>query len=592
MPEHLTRLEPELIQESLQNYQQRMEWFVNTPYGMFIHFGLYSMLGGEYQGEKTDLYAEWIQAGLNIPADEYAQLIHSFNPSEFDAERLVKAAKEAGMGYLVITAKHHEGFCLWDSDYTEFDVANSPFAGRDILAELKAACDVHGIKFGLYYSIIDWNHPAQRPDMEAQYGRFRWKHTLLVDGREQEYIDYQKNQVLELIRKYEPALLWFDGDWADWWTLARGIDLYNVIRAADPDIIVNNRVGPRELFKADYVTQEQRHFEEVFPKHWEACYTMNKSWGFDSDDDNWKDARTVYNKLKDINEKGGNLLLNVGPDGRGFVQPEAFAILKETAELIKANPIQKQIPVVTRVPGIVDNLDRAVWEKELLNNRTRGKAAFDYVERNPELPNVLIYGDSISIAYTPEVRQQLAGVANVHRIHENGEDSSTVVRKMKLMHQVMSDPYMKQLWDFTWDVIHFNTGLHDLTYRMPTRNRERDKVNGTLSVTIEEYQANLRQMIAYFRELAPKATLIFATTTPVPENEPGRIAGDAARYNAAAMEVLKDHPDILVNDLYSFTKPNQPQWWTKPGNVHYNETGYTAQGRQVADFIRQALDSR
>ena len=574
--------------ESLEDYQQRMEWFVNAPYGMFIHFGLYSTLGGQWKGEPYDKYAEWIQAVAGIHREEYAPIINDFNPTEFDADFIVRTAKEAGMQYLVITSKHHEGFCLWDSKYTEFDVASSPFAGRDILAELKEACDDYGIQFGLYYSIIDWNHPAQEPDLKSQVDRFRWKHTLLVEGREQEYIDYQTNQILELIEKYEPALLWFDGDWADWWTLERGITLYNTIREADPSIIVNNRVARRDLFELDYVTQEQSHFEEVFPRYWEGCYTMNDSWGYKIHDHDWKDAETVYEKLKDINEKGGNLLLNIGPDGQGRVQPEAVAILKGTAELLKEKPIQKTISKITRVPGLVDDISRKAWEDELLNSREKGKPAYLYIENNPELKNVLIYGDSISIAYTPEVRKQLADVANVYRLHENGGDSSTFIRKMKHMHQIMRDPHLDKPWTFDWDVIQFNNGLHDLTYRLP--GGDRDKVTGKLAVTIEEYKQNLSDNIAYLRELAPNAQLIYVITTPVPEDEPGRIAGDSARYNAAAMEVLSQHPDIIINDLYTFTKPNQPQWWTKPGNVHYNETGYTEQGKHVAEVIRSALE--
>lgn len=339
-------------EESIKDYSARMEWFAEAQYGMFIHFGLYSTLGGEWKGTPYDKYAEWIQAVAGIHREEYAELIHDFNPTGFDADFIVRTARESGMKYLVITAKHHEGFCLWDSRYTDFDVASSPFAGRDILAELKAACDQYGIRFGLYYSIIDWNHPGQEPDLVNREHRFRWKHTLLPEGREQEYIEYQKNQVLELIKKYDPAILWFDGDWADWWTLDDGIRLYNTIREADPDIIVNNRVAKRNLFELDYVTQEQNHFAGDFPKHWEGCYTMNKSWGYKKHDHDWKSPKTIYDKLRDINSKGGNLLLNVGPDGNGEIQPEAIDILKKTAQLLEKKPVTKNIPEVTQVPGI------------------------------------------------------------------------------------------------------------------------------------------------------------------------------------------------------------------------------------------------
>jgi alpha-L-fucosidase len=581
-------------EESLADYRERMEWFAEAQYGMFIHFGLYSQLGGAWEGEEAWVYAEWIQAGLDIPSEEYVKLIDTFNPTGFDADKIVRAAKEAGMTYLVITAKHHEGFCLWDSDYTDFDVASSPFAGRDLLAELKAACDQYGIKFGLYYSIIDWNHPTQKPERGSRTERFVWKHLELVEGREQEYFDYQTNQVLELIEKYDPVIMWFDGDWADWWTLEEGVKLYNAIRNADPDIIVNNRVAKRDAFEADYVTQEQRHFEDVFPKYWEGCYTMNDSWGYKTFDDDWKDAETVYNKLKDINEKGGSLLLNVGPDGNGVVQDEAYAILAETAELLGANPIQKNIPEVNKVPGVIEDSARAIW-RFIVGRRYQDRPAFAYVENDPALPNVLLYGDSISIGYTPEVRSELDGEANVYRIHKNGAHSAAAVPWLKDLHTAMRDPLLDAPWTFDWDVIHFNVGLHDLTYRVwkDINDRygetKRDKVNGELQTTIEDYKTNFRSMVDYLRELAPEATLIFATTTPVPEGEPGRIAGDAERYNQAALEVLGEYPEVEINDLHALIKPRHAEYWSEPGNVHYNELGSKVMGQQVAEAIRAAL---
>ncbi len=347
--------EPVFIEESLDSYNGRMKWFDEATYGMFIHFGLYSQLGGAWKGKKdNEKYAEWIQAHLGIPREDYAETAKTFNPAQFDADLIARTAKEAGMKYLVITAKHHEGFCLWDSEYTDFDVAHTPFKGRDILGELSEACKKHGIKFGLYYSILDWHHPAQEFNKSHKQSTMQGFDAVLKDSGESKknYTTYQKNQILELIKKYDPAILWFDGDWLKWWTNEDGIELYNAIRAASPHVIVNNRVGKRETFEADYVTQEQQHFKESFPKHWEACYTLNNSWGFKKGDNQWKNAATVYQKLKDVNEKGGNLLLNVGPDGNGVVQPEAIAILLETGKLLKANPIKKSHPTITAVPRI------------------------------------------------------------------------------------------------------------------------------------------------------------------------------------------------------------------------------------------------
>lgn len=350
---YATKLSKKIYKESLNDYNKRMKWFADSQYGMFIHFGLYSTLGGEWKGEKVGWYAEWIQASKSIDRNEYAKIIKNFNPKDFKAEFIVKLAKEAGMTYIVITSKHHEGFCLWPSKYTEFDVESSPFK-RDIMAEMGKACKKYGIKFGIYYSIIDWNHCTQEPLMKGKHPFARWGQTIIKGGEERKklYIKYQTDQIVELIENYRPDLLWFDGDWTRWWTVEDGIDLYNVIRKADSNVIVNNRVSKRSKFELDYVTQEQRHFKKAFPKHWEGCYTMNKSWGYKKHDDKWKSPQTIYKKLKDINEKGGNLLLNVGPDGNGNIQPEAIKILRETANLLKEKPILKKIPRIKKMPGV------------------------------------------------------------------------------------------------------------------------------------------------------------------------------------------------------------------------------------------------
>jgi len=174
----------------------------------------------------------------------------------------------------------------------------------------------------------------------------------MADGKAQEYFDYQRNQVLELIKNYDPAIVWFDGDWVDWWSMEEGVKLYNAIREASPSVITNNRVAKRHFFDLDYVTQEQEHFDEVYPIHWEGCYTLNDSWGFKTGDDHWKTADVVYKKLKDINVKGGSLLLNVGPDGNGVVQPEAYAILAQTAKLLEESPVKKSIPEIKKTPGV------------------------------------------------------------------------------------------------------------------------------------------------------------------------------------------------------------------------------------------------
>jgi lysophospholipase L1-like esterase len=234
--------------------------------------------------------------------------------------------------------------------------------------------------------------------------------------------------------------------------------------------------------------------------------------------------------------------------------------------------------------GFSSDAEKAWYSIALRKKADKNNAAFLYVENEPNLPNALLYGDSISIGYTPATRDALKGKANVYRLHVNGGDSSSFIAKMDAMHLTMK-PY----WKHDWDVIHFNVGLHDLKYVIKGKL---DKENGEQVSSLDEYAANLKKIIAYLKRKAPNAKLIFATTTPVPEGEAGRHAGDAARYNAKALEVLESYPEIGVNDLYGFTKPNQPQWWTRPGNVHFNSTGVKAQGEEVARVVAKVLKSK
>ena len=325
------------LEESEADFTQRMKWFTDSKYGLFIHFGLYSQLGGIFNGNDEGRYAEWIQANQKIPKSDYVKLIETWNPRNFDAGEIVKLAKEAGMNYLVVTSKHHEGFCLFESEFTEYDIANSPMAGRDFIKELSEECKKQGLHFGTYYSIIDWHHPSHDiPDANAsEVDRKRWQNPSLVPGKKAEYVQYMKNQVKELIEKYDTEILWFDGDWADYWTLEDGNDMYQYIRELKPDIIINNRVSKRKIFKKDFGTPEQFHPDSKLKHYWEACYTMNDSWGFKIKDTDWKSPKEIYEKLKDINGKGGNFLLNVGPDGNGEIPKESVDILVEVGEMIQ-----------------------------------------------------------------------------------------------------------------------------------------------------------------------------------------------------------------------------------------------------------------
>jgi alpha-L-fucosidase len=315
----------------------RMQWFAHDRFGMFIHWGVYTVLGGEWQGKHIGGYAEWIQAGADISKEQYVPLSQKFNPTQYDPEKWVLAAKAAGMKYIVITTKHHDGFCLWPSQFTTYDIDNSSPFQRDILAELSAACKKHGIKFGTYYSLIDWHHPSQLPNADAKGGWEKWGQISMKPGRKQEYVTYMKNQIKELIEKYDTELMWFDGDWATWWTPEDGDDLYRYIRTLKPSIIINNRVSKRGTFKYDYGTPENFTPGSALKHYWEACWTMNKTWGYSKYDKQWKSDQVLVQKLVDIASKGGNLLLNVGPKADGVIQQEAYTGLNALGRWMQVN---------------------------------------------------------------------------------------------------------------------------------------------------------------------------------------------------------------------------------------------------------------
>ena len=225
--------------------------------------------------------------------------------------------------------------------------------------------------------------------------------------------------------------------------------------------------------------------------------------------------------------------------------------------------------------------------KQAWNKIAKKGDAFNYLNPVKKRPNVLLYGDSISIGYTQTVRKELEGKATVFRIYKNGQSSGRFIPNMEKMKKAIFQPYLKEGWNFNWDVIHFNVGLHDLKY---VKNGKLDLENGRQVNSIEKYKENLHGICNYLKKEHPKATLIFATTTPIPkEGAEGRLPGDSIKYNKAAREVLIKYPSIIENDLYDFTKPNETSWYVKPHNVHFNDLGKTAQGKQVAKVIAENI---
>jgi len=224
-----------------------------------------------------------------------------------------------------------------------------------------------------------------------------------------------------------------------------------------------------------------------------------------------------------------------------------------------------------------------VWAS--LTGKLVSRPAFSYVENRPELPNVLIYGDSISIGYTPGVRKALGGQANVYRIHLNGGDSGSFVGKLNDLESAMRAPDLTGRWDFDWDVIHVNVGLHDLKYVNDLGKL--DFENGALVATVQQYSANLRRIITHLKKSAPEAKLIFALTTKVPPGSGGRIEEAELSYNAAALAVLADYPEIAVNDLRTASLP-----FEQAGDVHFKPDGIAAQAAHVAEVITTHLPAK
>jgi alpha-L-fucosidase len=292
---------------------------------------------------KTN-HAEWIRTTAQIPVGTYGGLRERFNPTKFDAKQWARMAKDAGMRYMVITTKHHDGFGLFKSAHTDFDIDSTPFK-RDVMAELSQAVRAEGLTMGWYHSIMDWHHPDYLPrrDWEAK--------DRPADGADMDrYFEYLKSQVAELLTKYGPiGVMWFDGEWENTWSPDYGSRLYAHCRTLQPGVIVNNRVtnaraGSMEAYGeevggvGDFTTPEQFVPATGMPGvDWESCITINDHWGYNRADKNSKSSEALIRILVDVVSKGGNLLLNVGPKPDGTFPEESVERLKAIGRWMKVN---------------------------------------------------------------------------------------------------------------------------------------------------------------------------------------------------------------------------------------------------------------
>jgi alpha-L-fucosidase len=312
--------------------QARLAWFREAKYGLFIHWGLYAIPAGEWKGKRIPGIGEWIMNRAKIPVAEYEQLAKQWNPTRFDAEAWVQLAKDAGMRYIVITSKHHDGFALYDSKVSTWDTVDATPSKRDFLKELSAACQKHGMPLGFYYSQAqDW-HEKGGAGNDWDFGPDQ------VDGKERkDYDGYLRGkaepQVRELLTGYGPvALIWFDTP--RMMTPERAKRFTDLVRSLQPKTLIDGRLGAA----GDYVSTGDNVIPgQVQKEYWEVPATINHTWGYRKDDVDWKSPGEIVFKLMDSVSKGGNYLLNVGPMADGFIPQASQDNLRAVGRWLKLN---------------------------------------------------------------------------------------------------------------------------------------------------------------------------------------------------------------------------------------------------------------
>ncbi|WP_207535292.1 alpha-L-fucosidase [Desertivirga arenae] len=335
--------------ESMKTHDQRIQWWRDAKFGMFVHWGIYSSPAGEWKGKVVQGYAEHLMRKEKLSRAEYIELAHQFNPVKFNAEEWILNAKKAGMNYFIITAKHHDGFALWDSKVSDFDIKDQTPFSRDPLAELAAAAKKHGVNFGFYYShAFDWEHPDapgndweyQNPGGDKLLGGATWfdNHPEWLP-KAVKYVDEKAiPQIKELIRNYHPDILWFDTPHK--LPLSENIRILKAIRETDPKIVVNGRLARSASGNfGDYINTGDRPAEfRSTDGDWEAIPTTNESYGYSKHDNSHKSAKFFIQLLAKASSRGGNLLTNIGPKGDGSLDKKDKRILDSISSWISRYP--------------------------------------------------------------------------------------------------------------------------------------------------------------------------------------------------------------------------------------------------------------
>jgi len=311
--------------------EENLAWWKDARFGMFIHWGLYALPAGEWKGEQIPGISEWIMLRARIPVSEYEALAKSFDPVNYDADEWVRLAKEAGMKYIVITSKHHDGFAMFQSKSNLYNIVDATPFDRDPLKEIADACKKHGLKLGFYHSQAqDWNHPGGTY-RGIDRGESHWDSTMARISLDQYIEEKVYPQVTEILTNYgDIAIMWWDTPIG---MTEEAAEKLHALLELQPGIIENNRLyGP---WDGDFSTPEQHIPPTGLDYDWEVCMTMNTSWGYKHYDDNWKSTGTLVQYLTDIASKGGNFLLNVGPTPEGNIPQPSIERLKGMGEWMK-----------------------------------------------------------------------------------------------------------------------------------------------------------------------------------------------------------------------------------------------------------------
>lgn len=322
----------------LKTNPEALQKFKDMRFGMFIHWGPVALRGTEISWSR----------GREVPIDDYDNLYQEFNPVLFNAADWVRTAKDAGMKYIVLTARHHDGFSLWDSKHSDYDMASTPY-GKGIIKELVEECKKQGIIFGTYYTICDWHHedyPVTYPAEDYEFHVEKEIKDPETKKRMDNYVAYMKNQLKELIDNYDPAFIWFDGEWEWAWTHEMGMDMYKYLRGLKDDLLINNRVDKgREgmsgttksnKFAGDYATPEQEVGNFDNKNTWETCMTIANQWAWKANDKMKSKKECIQTLLQTVGGDG-NLLFNVGPMADGRIEQRQIDRLKEMGDWLKVN---------------------------------------------------------------------------------------------------------------------------------------------------------------------------------------------------------------------------------------------------------------